>query len=521
MNLDLRFYWRLFLRRLPAMLVIVIVCSVIVGVVAMRAPTTYRTDARLVVEDPQIPGDLASSTVRTDANAAIEIIRQRLLTRANLLDIANELNVFENYSALSPDDIVQQMRSATTIRSSGGGRSDQPVFVTVTFEARSGQIAANVVNEYVTRVINANVELRTGSAEETLAFFQQEAQRLSTELDLQSARITEFQTSNANALPDDQPFRLSRLALLQERLANAERERAALVDQRARIVEIFETTGDIAATGAAPLSSDQQHLQQLERELENALLVFSEQNPQVQLLKRRIEQLRSRVESDAVPPAEDWDGERDSAPLTGATVLDVQLAQIDSRIDTLDTLIGGAGEEVVELEDAIARTPLNTITLRSLERDYENTRRQYDSVVASLAEASTGERIELTSRGQRISVIEPANVPSAPTGTNRALIAVMGMAMGLGLAAALFVLLELLNRSVRRPADLTSALGIIPFATIPFFEDPARRMRRRTVRIASILIILVGVPAALWAVDTYYLPLDQLATRILRRVGLA
>jgi nitrogen fixation-related uncharacterized protein len=45
-------------------------------------------------------------------------------------------------------------------------------------------------------------------------------------------------------------------------------------------------------------------------------------------------------------------------------------------------------------------------------------------------------------------------------------------------------------------------------------------MRRRTVRIASILIILVGVPAALWAVDTYYLPLDQLAQRILQRVGL-
>ena len=77
----------------------------------MRRPH-IRTEARLVVEEPQIPGDLAASTVRTDASAAIEIIRQRLMTRANLLDIANELNVFENYSALSPDDIVQQMRDS-------------------------------------------------------------------------------------------------------------------------------------------------------------------------------------------------------------------------------------------------------------------------------------------------------------------------------------------------------------------------------------------------------------------------
>jgi uncharacterized protein involved in exopolysaccharide biosynthesis len=288
------------------------------------------------------------------------------------------------------------------------------------------------------------------------------------------------------------------------------------VDQRARIVEIFESTGEIAASGSSPLTPDQQQLRQLERELENALLIFSEENPQVQLLQRRIAQQRSRVENNLATAAEN-----DASATAGATALDVQLVQIDSQIETLDELLTGARAQLERLEDAIARTPLNAITLRSLERDYENIRRQYDRVVASLAEASTGERIELTSRGQRISVIEAANVPPSPSGTNRILIAAMGFAAGLGLAGALFVLLELLNRSVRRPAEMISALGITPLATIPFFEDPARRMRRRTVRIASILIILVGVPAALWAVDTYYLPLDQLAQRILSRVGLA
>jgi polysaccharide chain length determinant protein (PEP-CTERM system associated) len=485
----------------------------VIGVVAaMRAPVTYVTSARLLVEDPQIPGELAASTVRTDANAAIEIIRQRLLTRANMLDIAFDMNVFENYSAMAPDDIVQQMRDATDIRS----RGVDPVIVTVSFRARNGQIAANVVNEYVTRIVNANVELRTGSAEQTLRFFEQEAERLSTELDLQSARITQFQTENSDALPDEQQFRMNRLTLLQERIASAERERGALVDQRARIVEIFESTGEIAASGSSPLTPDQQQLRQLERELENALLIFSEENPQVQLLQRRIAQQRSRVENNLATAAEN-----DASATAGATALDVQLVQIDSQIETLDELLTGAREQLDGLEDAIARTPQNAITLRSLERDYENIRRQYDRVVASLAEASTGERIELTSRGQRISVIEAANVPRSPAGTNRILIAAMGFAAGLGLAGALFVLLELLNRSVRRPAEMISALGITPLATIPFFEDPARRMRRRTVRIASILIILVGVPAALWAVDTYYLPLDQLAQRILSRVGLA
>jgi hypothetical protein len=87
------------------------------------------------------------------------------------------------------------------------------------------------------------------------------------------------------------------------------------------------------------------------------------------------------------------------------------------------------------------------------------------------------------------------------------------------LAGALFALLELLNRSVRRPAEITGALGIKPLATIPFIESPRRRIVRNAVRLASFLVILIGVPAALWAVDTYFMPLDLLADRILQRIG--
>jgi polysaccharide chain length determinant protein (PEP-CTERM system associated) len=454
--------------------------------------------------------------VRTEANAAIEIIRQRLMTRANMLDIANEFDVFPNYSEMSPDVIVRQMQQATNIRSRGGGRGGEPVVVTVSFEARNGQIAANVVNEYVTRIVNANVELRTGRAEETLDFFEQEVERLSTELDLQSARITEFQSENADALPEDQPFRLSRLSLLQERVASAERERATLEDQRTRIIEIFEATGNLAAAGGAPMSPEQQELQRLERDLSDALLVYSEENPQVQLLQRRIEQVRGRI----AESAGEEDGADGGTVPARATALDVQLAQIDSQIANLDTVIAEAREEISDLEGAIARTPRNAIVLRSLERDYENVRRQYDNAVARLAEASTGERIEVSARGQRISIIEAANVPREPSSPNRTRIVAMGVAAGLGLAGGLFALLELLNRSVRRPAELTGALGITPLATIPYFESPRKRMVRNTLQVAFLVAILVGVPAGLWAVDTYFMPLDLLADRILTRIGI-
>ena len=46
--------------------------------------------------------------------------------------------------------------------------------MSVAFEARSAQIAANVVNEYVTLILQESTDFRMSRAEGTLNFFEQE-----------------------------------------------------------------------------------------------------------------------------------------------------------------------------------------------------------------------------------------------------------------------------------------------------------------------------------------------------------
>lgn len=508
MKNDIKFYWRQFLRRLPLMMAIIILFSALAFVQSVRLPAIFESEARLLVESPQISNDLLDIDAATTADEEITVISERLLTRANLLDIANDFNVFENYSEMTPDSIVAEMQDRTRIESRGG--RNQATVIEVGFEARTGQIAADVVNEYVTRIIAANVELRTGRAEGTLDFFDQEVQRLSTELDARSARISQFQAENADALPNEQPFRLNRQAVLQERVASAQRELSSLIDQRSRIIEVYEATGQVT-TAEDILTDDQRQLRNLERDLAQLLSIYSEDAPQVVTLRRRIETLRSQISSTAP----------ETQANSGQAVLDVQLGQIDAQIETLESIIAESRDELVRLEDAIARTPLNTVTLESLQRDYENIRAQYDSAIARLAQASTGERIELTSRGQRITLIEAANVPGSPSRPNRRLMIAAGVALGIGLAVSLFILLEILNRTVRRPIEINRSLGVEPLATVPHIITRAERFRRVSFRVATMLLVLVGLPALLWAVDTYYFPLDQLATEALARLGLA
>jgi hypothetical protein len=214
------------------------------------------------------------------------------------------------------------------------------------------------------------------------------------------------------------------------------------------------------------------------------------------------------------------DGGNTLAPSSPATMLDVTLADIDQRVAGLQEELDNVVRELDRLETSIQATAANAIALNALERDFQNIQARYNTAVTNLDQARVNERVEVSAQGQRISVLENANVPQEPTGPNRFKLIAMGIAAGGGLAAGFFILLELLNRAIRRPFELQSKFGIIPLAVIPYMESRRERMIRRAALLSAFLAVLIGVPAALWYIDTQYMPLDVLANKVFDRLGL-
>lgn len=504
--IDLRFYWSLLMRRLPVMLALIIICSAFGAAWAIRAPSTYSTSARLLVENPRI---LESRDSTTDsAGEMLQVIEQQLLTRANLIDVANKLNVFGENTPLSVDERVIQMRAGTSIRRTGG--RDEATMMLVSFTSQDPRIAAAVVNEYTTLILGTNTRNRVGQAENRLAFFQQEVERLSQDLDRQNGRILEFKRENGDALPENLQYRQSRQSLLQERVARLESDLAVLEAQRAEMVRLFEQTGNVPVN-TAPQTPEQQLLAALRGELNGVLGVYAENSPRVRALRNRIATTERAVEAQAAPA--------DTAN-SGSSLLDVNLSQIDSRVATLQNERAQVDQELAMLAESISATAANAITLGALERDQQNIQAGYNNAVGSFEQARQVERVETSAQGQRISVIEAASVPSQPSGPNRKKIAVAGIGLGLGLAGAFFALMELLNNTIRRPAELQSRFQVTPLAVIPFIEGRRDRRRRQGVLLAAILAVVIVIPLVLWGLHTQYMPLDILAQKIVNRLGL-
>ena len=507
---DLKYYFSIFLRRLPYFLPVTLVIAAVSVIVAVALPPAYVSQMQLIVESSQIPGELAAPTSSTPAQEQLQIVEQRLLTRTNLLDIANRLQVLDDQAGMNPDEIVEAMRSRSIISSSSG--RDEASLMLLSFEAGSGEKAAAVLNEYLTLIQQEDIKSRTGRAAQTLEFFEQEVTRLNGELAEKSASILAFKTANSEALPDSLDYRLGQQSQLQDRVGQLDRDIFNLSSQRLRMVEVFQATGQVASSRVEALTPEQQQLETLRSELSDALAIYSAENPRVKLLKARISQVEQIVSAQPVAqPAE--------APQTGNSMLDFQLTEIDTRIVSLQEEKTTAASALAKLEATIKLTPANAIRLDELTLNYENIQLQYNSAVDRLAKASAGERIEFMSRGQKISVIEPPAIPNEPTKPNRLLIAGGGTAFGLFAGLGLVILLEVLNRSIRRPQDLVRALGVSPIATIPYVQTRGEVFARRGRKLILTLLILVCVPAVIYAIHTFYQPLDLIAEKIMNKIG--
>lgn len=506
MAFDLKFYIALILRRLPLILIIVATGCAIGLTLAFTLPTVYRAEARLLFESPQIPDELAASTVRSTADENLMMIQQRVLTRGNLLELSKRFGLYQAPQDMTEEEIVEDMRQRIGIFMPSMVQNTG--IVTVSFDAPEPKESADITNALVDQILVQNVELRTSASGNTLEFFQQEVHRLTEEMAAQNAKILEFEEANRDSLPESLTYRRSRQAALQERLLLVDRELASLRDRRQRLTELYDRTGRLAAS-IGELTPEQAQLEQLRQELASALVIFSPQNPRVRALQTQVAAMEEAVREQL--------GDSGEGALS---TFDLQMADIDGQINFLAEEKTEIEKEQRALQVSIDATPANSIVLAGLQSDYDNLRVQYDQAVASLAEARMGDRIEETDRGQRVSVIEPAVAPLYRAEPNRKALAVSGFGAGVLVSTLLVLLLELLNRTVRRPAEMISALGITPFGTVPYMQTKREIRNHRIMLAGGVAGILIGVPLLLYLVHVNLMPIGTLITAVADRVGL-
>jgi uncharacterized protein involved in exopolysaccharide biosynthesis len=292
---DIAHYLEILRRRIfffAVPFVILLITGVLI--VAIQRPI-YRAEGKILVESPEIPKELVEPTVTSAATERIQVIEQRLMSRDSLLPIVNKFNLFASQRQwMSGTQLLDLMRARSEIQLvdlntpiAGGaplllsGNSSAIAF-TVSFEYENPDVAAKVANEYLTSILNEDVQSRTGRATETTEFLSQEVKRLQDKLDAINVQIFAIKRQNIDAtqgtqeLPEELKAQTDELTALKAQLIQASAvysdQHPTVVALRKRIAALqFQLNKTTKSTTTAPAGKDMDALEQQQKSTEQDL----------------------------------------------------------------------------------------------------------------------------------------------------------------------------------------------------------------------------------------------------------
>ena len=533
---EIAYFWRILKRRYPYMVGAFIVIFATAAAFAVWLPPIYRSEARILVESQQIPTELVRSTVTALADERIQVIKQRITTRDNIVDLARKYSLFsENRSDISITQLVQTVRERIDISiydiGTGRRRTSDKAFTiafTVAFEYEKPDVAAKVANELVTLILNEDVKTRTSRASETTNFLEREAERLQRALVTVEQQIAQFKAENAGALPSQQQSLLAALQRAeQQKLAIAREINATNDEIRFQEFELSIrssnptfASGQAGETGQPPL---EQRLQILKAQLSEKLVVYSERHPDVKTLKGRIAAVEQQI-ADTPPPAPEAEEKPALSPEQLAR-LDIQsrivaekINAIKSRRELLIKQDQALTKRITDLQGQLNRIPGVENGLAVLERTQESTRKSLTEISDKLSDARLGERLESDQQAERLQVIEQPVTPRDPIKPDRKKMLAVGFALAIAAAGGAVLALEFLDGSVKGSSDLLGSVNKRPLAVIPYIKT-RREQRLRKIRIFSFAIIMIiSIVAGMAALHFLFMPLDILIPKVIERL---
>ena len=115
---SLRDYINVLRRRKRKMAITAAIVFVLMIITAFAWPPTYRSQSTILIEQQDIPDDLVRTTITSYAQQRIEEIKQRIMTISNIMDVAEEFELYSEreFERRTRTEIAEEFRRAVSIK---------------------------------------------------------------------------------------------------------------------------------------------------------------------------------------------------------------------------------------------------------------------------------------------------------------------------------------------------------------------------------------------------------------------
>ena len=483
---------------------------VIVGAVSVYLmPDQYEASARVYVDTQSVLKPLMSGlTVEPNLDQQIAMMSRTLISRPNIEKVVGMSDL--NLSAKTNEQTESQIDYLTRtidLRSSGGIN-----LYTIAFRNSNPDSARKVVQSLLTIFVESNLGNKRKDSDTARRFIDDQIKSYEQKLTQAENALKEFKISNLATMQGngkDYFTQMSEagneLATARLSLEEAENGRTALRRQMAGEDTVLLNNNDTQGVAVPEIDS---RIAALKHNLDEMRLRFTDAYPDIISIKRIIAELESQKKTEVAAMIK---ASPTRSPLSGNPVfqqLQVQLAQAESDVASLQTRVASYENRYNKLKAAANNVPKIEADLQQLNRDYEVNKANYEKLIGRRESAQMSSDMDASAGLVEFRVIDPPRVSPRPVAPNRVLLVSMvflgALAGGVGVA---FLIGQIRPTfSDRKALREISGLPILGTVTMIWTDGQVRQRRRKLtwfVAGAAGLVCLYGAGLAFFLARSY------------------
>ena len=439
-------------------------------------PNIYESNARVYVDTQSLLRPLLRGlTVETNPDIQIRLMVKTLLSRPNLERISRMTDL--DVQATNPEQyeaIIKNLKD--NIKISTAGREN---IYTLSIENKDPEMAKSIVQSALTVFIENTLGETRNDSDNAQKFLTTQLTEYESRLSAAEARLTAFKQKYSGLLSGQSGGFYNNLKSEKTRLEGAELQlkevETRLTSAKAQLLGeepvfgLFST--NIQSNNSVTTSFDGR-ISQLEAQLDELQLRYTNVHPDVKQIKNRIEILNKQRASEIEEYYKSMKGAESSSSISSIDKnpvyqeMKVQVNSLENEAASLTVRVDNYRKRVQELESKIHTLPEIEAELVALNRGYEITKAKYEDLLSRKETAQLAQQADATTDKIQFKVIDPPRAATVPSGPARfvffGVVAVIGVGVGVGMS----LLMSQLNPIATSTIQLNKATGVPIFGVV-------------------------------------------------------
>ncbi len=477
-------YLAMLRRRAKVILIPALLAPLAGFLVSYAFAPKYTSQSLILVEGQKVPESMVQPVVSEDLTARVATLQQQVLSQSRLQPVV--ARVFPGKSGQEMGEIIDNIRQSMTVtpvvtdlsqigggkKKPGGQSSPVPGF-NVNYTAPNAREAQQICNELTSLLVDENLKSVQAAANGTSDVLNRGLEDAKRNLDDLDAKLADFKKRYTGQLPGDEENNLkilmglnSQLEANTQTLNRAQQDKAYTESMLAQQVAAWKST----QSSSNPQTLEKQ-LSGLQSQLLDLQARYTDDHPDVIKAKADIAEVKKKLAEINKATADTTDATTEKA----SAMEPPEIRQLRLQIHQYGDLIVAATrdqkrlqEEIGVYQGRVSLSPAIEEQYKQMARDYDNAQKNYQDLLAKKSTADLTVKMNNQSEGERMFVLNPADLPDAPSFPNRLLFAGGGLGAGLALGCGLAMWLELRDKSIRTEADAEAILELPMLVAVPW-----------------------------------------------------